>query len=289
LKVKIPIQLIDLACSQRFIVNRYETNHTIKIIGNYCLLKTLSTTGVVHISSNKKNLLSLLKLTRNSLAPALERMKIIGLIKIEDDKIILCGWKKAVEIFEYTFDEKFIEIDYNELDLKKKIDFYIYSCEIAISQQKQREALQKILTANPVIKKDVANIISGFNKQPLDDIMNWSNQQFIATWFRLQRFLFKTGTEVLESVWAYRADVNRTINSIRQSWSMKSFKSVTYTKRKLNKAGVIVIEKIGTLLSTGNFRIRQASKKYSNNFIKHESTHTWNLPDQLHVNFNYSL
>lgn len=289
MKVKIPIQLIDIAVSKRFLVNRYETNHTIKTIGNYCLLKTLSTTGVVHISENKKNLLLLLKLTRNSLFPALERLKTIGLIKIEGDKIILCGWKKAVEIFEYLFNEKFIEIDYNELDLKKKIDYYIYSCEIVIAQQKQREALQKILTANPAIKRDVANIISGYNKEPLDDIMNWGNPKFIATWFRLQQFLFKAGTEVLESVFAYRADVNRTINSIRQSWSMKSFKSVTYTKRKLNKAGVIVIEKIGTLLSNGNFRIRMASKKYSNNFIKMDNTHTWNLPDQLHVNFNYSV
>ena len=289
MKIKIPIQLISIAVSHRTIVNRYETNHTIKIIGNYCLLKTLSTTGVIHISSNKKNLLSLLKLTRNSLAPSLERMQAIGLIKLENDKIILCGWKKAVELFQFKFDEKFIEIDYNELDFKKKIDFYIYSCEIAIAQQKQKEALQKILTANPVIKKDVANIISGISKQSLDDVMKWSDTQFIAYWFRLQRYLFKTGTEVMESVFAYRADVNRTINSIRLSWAMKSFKSVTYTKRKLNKAGVLVIEKIGTLLSTGNFRIRQASKKYSNNFIKDEGMHTWNLPDQLHVNFSYSF
>ena len=92
--IAIPLNLIALAVKTRTLKNKYQTNDFIKCLGNFAILKSLTTTGKIHFNLNqKKELHKHLKCSRNQLNNILNNLQKFEFIKRSNSgAIMLKSW-----------------------------------------------------------------------------------------------------------------------------------------------------------------------------------------------------
>lgn len=283
MRVKVPAYWITKSIGKRQLVNKYETNAMLKCIGHYCILKQVTTTGIIHDwKSQSKYLQKLLNLSRNGLVKAIERLQIVGLIDLGAN-LIMVGWDDASQIIGLQIDE-FIWIDYDP-DATAKIEHLLMAAEIKINQENQVKKIQKRLKFNPSLKSELDILIAQSWRMDLDDVQKMNINDFIWHLKQLQISTFMNGT-LKAALYEINPDLNRSVVKFKSDWDYKSVQSIAYIKRKLAQLKLISINKIGAIVSTAKNRIRKMGN-YASGYDKMLHLPTWFLPDSIQVNFEF--
>ena len=279
--IKVPVYWIKESIGNRQLVNKYETNAMLKAIGNYCILKTITTTGVLHDwKSQQKELKKLLKLSRNGLFGAIERLQKLGLIYL-DANLTLVGWDYASQVIGLNIDE-FISIDYC-LDNNAKIEHYLIAAEVQVTKTSQIEIIQKKLKSNPLLKNELDLLIAKGYDLPLSDVLQLNIDQWLDYLKQLQIKTFVSGTLKTE-LYQINPDLNRSVVKLKKEWEFRSVQSIAYIKRKLAKLGLIIVNKYGAIISTNKNRISKMGN-FSAGFDRLNKLPVWFLPDSIQINF----
>lgn len=283
MRIKVPAYWITESIGNRQLVNRYETNTMLKCIGHYCVLKQVTTTGIIHDwKSQSKYLQKLLNLSRNGLVKAIERLQIVGLIDLGAN-LIMVGWDDASQIIKLQIDE-FIWIDYDP-DASAKIEHLLIAAEIKINQENQVKAIQQRLKFNPSLKNDLDIEISKNWQIELKDVQQMDIYQFIWHLREIQISTFMNGT-LKAFLYEINADYNRTVVKMKNDWNHKSIQSIAYIKRRLIELNLISINKIGAIVSMVKNRIRTIGN-YASGYDRMLRLPTWYVPDFINVNFEF--
>ena len=282
MQIKVPKYWITESIGNRQLVNRYETNALLKCIGHYCILKQVTTTGIIHDwKSQSKYLQQLLNLSRNGLVKAIERLHIVGLIDLGAN-LLLISWDSASQIIGQIDD--FVVMDYNPDD-KIKIEHLLTAAEIKINQENQVKAIQQRLKFNPLLKNDLDIEISKYWQIELKDVQEMDIYQFIWHLREIQISTFMNGT-LKAFLYEINADYNRTVVKMKNDWNHKSIQSIAYIKRRLIELNLISINKIGAIVSMVKNRIRTIGN-YASGYDRMLRLPTWYVPDFINVNFEF--
>ena len=283
MRIKVPAYWITQSIGKRQLVNRYETNAMLKCIGHYCILKQVTTTGILHNwKSQSKYLQKLLNLSRNGLVKAIERLHIVGLIDLGAN-LAMVGWDDASQIIGLQIDE-FIWIDYDPSS-NAKIEHLLMAAEIKINQENQVKIIQKRLKFNPSLKSELDILIAENWQIDLVDVQQMNIHQFIWHLKQLQISTFMNGT-LKAALYEINPDLNRSVVKFKSDWDYKSVQSIAYIKRKLAKLKLISINKIGAIVSTTKNRIRKMGN-YASGYDRMLKLPIWFMPDSIQVNFEF--
>lgn len=283
MRIKVPAYWITESIGNRQLVNKYETNAMLKCIGHYCILKQVTTTGIIHDwKSQSKYLQKLLNLSRNGLVKAIERLQIVGLIDLGAN-LIMVGWDDASQIIKLQIDE-FIWIDYNP-DASAKIEHLLMAAEIKINQENQVKIIQKRLKFNPSLKNELDIAIADNWQIELKDVQKMGINDWIWHLKQLQISTFINGT-LKAALYEINPDLNRSVVKFKSDWDYKSVQSIAYIKRKLEQLKLISIDKIGAIVSTVKNRIRKMGN-YASGYDRMLKLPTWYFPDSIKVNFEF--
>jgi hypothetical protein len=281
LQIKVPSYWITHSIGKRQLVNKYETNAFIKCIGHYCILKQVTTTGVIHDwKSQSKYLQKLLNLSRNGLLKAIERLQIVGLIDLGAN-LCLVGWDDASQIIGLEIDE-WVFIDYDQ-ESSAKIEHLLLAAEIKINQKNQVKIIQKRLKFNPSLKNELDIAISQNWQIDLKNVQKMNIEEWIWHLKELQISTFIDGT-LKASLYEINPDLNRTVVKFKNDWNHKSIQSIAYVKRKLMQLNLITVQKIGAIVSIAKNRIRKMGN-YASGYDPMLKLPIWFIPDSIQVNF----
>ena len=212
--------MAQLAVSGRRLVNVYETNQKIKILGRWLILKHLSKPGILkEWNSQKDYILKLCKCSDASFRKSLTALKEINLISFtkinrKRDTINVCSWQQLASILNINVKERSQPIKININD-KQKIDFWIIATEIKHNQNCQDKAISKKLGVNAEVKRSIDTELIKFGA----DVKRLTNLQYYLTEFRkLYRNDFIRLSETHNELISLRPDNNRSTKGIANAW-----------------------------------------------------------------------
>lgn len=228
----------------------YQTNRSIKTWSTYFLLKALTTSGKIQnwtSSKQKERLLTWCQCNENTFRLRLKEMEDLDLIGIEEASkysrhINLSSYEKAAEILDIPFSGT-TKIKYSPYDTQGKqvFRFFITAEEFRSEQTKQLEALTYWLNKNLSLKNELHLMLLKFGA---DDKQLRKPEYYQQRLLALQMQLFKEGSDILSYVFSRRADINRSVNLIKEHHTYKSKQSVSYLQRRMAKHKVINVQKI---------------------------------------------
>ena len=250
--IKVHTDLLNFAVQGRHLVNRYNTNRTVKVIALYALLKTVTSTGVIHNYTEQPALRKLTKYSRNGFKDLVKDLVNTGLATVTCNNLKLNSWQKAVELTGQQYTPDFTYIDYNT-ENNTKLYYYFLPAEIAAKKAAQEKIAIQRLKENSTLKQATDSLISKLYKV---DPSILTDQQYLDAIYQIQVYQFTSGTLTGE-VMKFNPDCNRSASKLKQDWQFKSTLSITYWKRKLQQLGLIMLEKIGKLVGKKTSRLRQ--------------------------------
>lgn len=250
--VKVHTDLLNFAVQGRNLVNRYKTNRTVKVVAFYALLKTVTTTGVIHNYTEQPELRKLTKYSRNGFKDLVKDLVETGLATITCNNLKLTSWQAAVETIGQQYTPEFTYIDYNT-ENNTKLYYYFLPAEIAAKKAKQEQIAIQRLKENSTLKQATDSLISKLYKI---DPSILTDQQYLDAVYQIQVQQFTSGTLTGE-VMKFNPDCNRSASKLKQDWKFDSTLSITYWKRKLQKLGLIVVENVGKLIGQKSSRLRE--------------------------------
>lgn len=282
--IQVPIGIASNLIRSRYIVNKYLVNGACKLYGTYCVLKSITTTGIVqNYRSQLTLLLNKLQLSRNSLESQIKQLQQLKLLQVTGSNIVLTSWENSCRIFDFEF-EGLMHIEVPEKKLATK--FIFYNLDIAENQDKQKSAIARKFNANPGLLIDIKNAMVQLDpKYSLDKLSKLTWTEFLKVLFHFQLQSYQTGTKALKLLHCYRANINRTAYNMACSWKMKGSRSVAYVKTKLSELGLASIVKIEPVSSPALVRARSINKNYADNFDKSTKLPVWHVSDQINLNF----
>jgi hypothetical protein len=272
IEVKIPKDWIKEALKSRTLVNKYETNKAIKLLGYFTLLKTVTTTGVIHNCYDKTQkyyLADLLKLSRNGVINAINDLVKLDLASVHNGNLVLISWDKASTIISAD-PGNYVYFKY-DLNSKAKINEYILALDIKLNKENQLKAVESKLKANPDYKEAIDAAI-------MEEEIDYN---YLSKLLQEQINNYSSGT-IKTELFKVRADLNRAVMTLKKDWSFKGVQSIAYWKRKLDEVGLITVVKVNSIISTANNRIYQLGN-YAGGYNKLLNKPTWYLPDQITV------
>lgn len=281
MKIRIPKSWVDICLSKRIVVNTYETNRFVKLIGVFCLLKSTTTTGILHNWRNQSQLRTLCKLSRNSFKSTINHLHELGLVECVGHDLKLRGWNHASQIIlQDEHDNEFVSFEY-DITNDAKIQHYFFAINIKENQTKQRKSFENRLKFNPHIKQQLIDAICITYDMNIHQVEKMTMDEFCERVYQMQNFQFCCGTPGTD-IFKFNPDVNRSIVSMKLDWNFKSTKSVSYYKRRLMEIGLTHTEKIGQLVSSTKNRIRLVPG-YTDGFNRLLKLPTWNRVDRVHI------
>jgi len=284
MEVKIPKLWVDVAMQQRVLVNQYKTNHFMKMVGAFCVLKTLTTTGIFHNYNEQPLLRESCKLSRNSFKKTISDLNKIGMVQIIGNDLKLVSWNQATQIVcQEQHNNEFFSFDFKAED-NAKIQYYFFALNIYENQHKQQNSFKKRLESNPTLKTKLIELVANYFQLTIHQVEQMPLVDFMECLYQLQNNQFCVGT-LGNALFELNCDVNRSISKLKHEWSFNSTKSVSYYKKRMAMVGMSYTEKIGTLISQTKNRIRTISGQYNNGFDKMLKLPTWNRVDRLHLQF----
>lgn len=276
IKLKIPKNWISVICSQRVLVNKYETNNLIKYIGIYVYLKNITNSGCIYnFNTQKRNFYTELNLSKNSFDTSINNCIKLGLCTLVDNKLVLSSYHNVSKILgikkgnliNFTFDNQ----------NKTKINDVINALNIKLNQSKQQKAIINRINANSFLKAELNQFLSSDNL---------TIEQMLNELFKMQLNFFKKGTKN-SSLFAFRFDYNSTLISLKKLFNTKSTLTITYIKRKLEKLNLIFIEKLGGVIAGDNqFRARHINTNLRCSYNREINKPVWYINDRLHCNLS---
>lgn len=222
----------------------YQTNRSIKTWSTYFLLKALTTSSLIcDWTKQKKYILEWCQCNENTFRRHLSELKSLNLCQVFKNRSIqLVSYEKAAEILDIPFSGT-TKIKYSPYDTQGKqvFRFFITAEEFRSEQTKQLEALTYWLNKNLSLKNELHLMLLKFGA---DDKQLRKPEYYQQRLLALQMQLFKEGSDILSYVFSRRADINRSVNLIKEHHTYKSKQSVSYLQRRMAKHKVINVQKI---------------------------------------------
>lgn len=231
--------------SERQLRNKYCTNREIKYWSTFFLLKALTTSGDIQDWRNQRSLvLMFLQMSESVFYRHLQALQDKGLLTVDDDcNIHLESNKKAAEIMGLFYDG-LIYIPYNPIKNagKQIFQYFLRVEEIRQNQQRQLDALIFHLDNNPPVRNIVLQALfkMGADEQRLLKDKNYLQERLL----KLQETAFRHGSEILDVIFTFRADVNRGVRGIQGHHDYISKTSVSYLKQRLNRLKLANVKKV---------------------------------------------
>lgn len=235
----------EALCSERCLVNKYETNRLIKYISDYYLLKALTTSGIIqNWRSQRQLVLSWLQMNEPTFYNHVKQLRQLGLLTVDRHfNITLVSYRKAAEILNIPYAGT-TGIPYNPFkhEAKQSFQYFLRVEEFRTRKEDQLNGLMYNLDKNPLLKNDLAWLMvhQGANPERLATDPDYYQQRLL----RLQINSFRHGSEILEYIFTRRADIERSVNRIKEDHHYKSARSVSYLKKKLRELKLVNIEKV---------------------------------------------
>lgn len=282
LPIKYPSGIERTLMEHRKEVVKYDTNPMLRIYGSYCILKALTTSGVIKDYQYQVPLFKqVLKATRPTIFKTIDGMVKNGLATISNGNLYLASWKDSCQALNFTFEDIFTYHTYNLTNKNETPIYFFYLTEIKENQQTQLKAIQKKLAAIPGFKQVIDEAIMATNINiSKQDLAKMNFVEYCKVWYQSQQRAFVTGTEHLNTLHSLRCDYNRCISTLSKAWSMvNKCRTIAYIKRKLQDIGYLTILKTDAIISKANVRIRKFG--YADRFNKIDKQPVWYLCDQL--------
>lgn len=223
----------------------YQTNRSIKVWACYFLLKSMTTSGKIsRWTDDKELILTWCQCNENTFRRHLAAMVALKLCTVNriTKSITLVSFERAAEILDIPF-EGTIKLQYNPYiqNGKQVFQFIIRAEEFRSEQQRQLDALMYHLDNNPSLKNDLQYMLMKEGAE----IKRLSNAvYFQSRLLELQKRLFKEGSELLSYVFSRRADINRSVNLVKDHHKYKSAQSVSYLKKRMHDRKLITVTKV---------------------------------------------
>jgi len=225
-KVKVYNELVTKIVQNRKLCKVYQTNRLIRPISSYFALKSTITSGVIQNYSRQSPALSqFLGITRATFFKQIKILETLGLAKrFPSGALVLTPYKKMMEIFDFVSEETTI---LNYTPGQHKLYMVLEGLPIQQKIKDQERALTNRIDSAPGVKEYLEKTISNFNRETLlaQQILNFINN----TPDDLQDF--------------FNADNQLKARTIFGMFQFKSYRSVSYLKKKLKKAGICDVEK----------------------------------------------
>ena len=288
--IKVPKQFVTALLLQRNLVNKYEKHNLLKYYSYFFLLKSLTTSGTIHnFEEQKPTLRKYFKVTRNTFTSIIAKLCELELIKIDgNDDLQIYTWSIAAEKLNCDHTRNYFELTYSTTD-QQTLYYLIFAAEIAANQQKQANAVQKKLGLNSSNLEALCSSLSELSKIPTNEIKKLSFAEFQKLLMEWQKKTFAIRTAHFFNLHSLRADTNRSLKSLRNDWSVKDFRTVTYIKRKLEKLKIITNEKAEIIFSDCGNRMINICKKHCDIYNHSTKKRAYRFTDQLQINVSIML
>jgi hypothetical protein len=288
--IKVPKEMLTALLAQRNLVNKYEKHNLLKSYSYFFLLKSLTNSGTIHnFSDQKPTLRKFFKVERNTFNTIIAKLCELELIKIDgNDDLQLCAWSIAAEKLNCDFTKNYFEVNYSTND-KQTLYYLLFALDIAANQHKQANAIQKKLGLNSSNLEALCNSLSELSGIAAHEIKKFRFAQFQKLLMEWQKKTFTIRTTHFSVLHSLRVDTNRSLKSLRNDWSVKDFRTVTYIKRQLEKLKIVSNEKAEIIFSDSGNRMINVCKKYCDIYNHSTKKRAFRFTDQLILNISITM
>ena len=250
--------------SDRELRNKYETNHSLKFYGFYCVLKTFTQTGKIQdwfkqINEIKSlNQIKSTQIVKQYITGAGE----LGLIKVSGNDLILTSHKKVYESINTNPRKKplYFTFNYNPND-EIKPETVLKLSTVIVCQHYRKIKINCSINQN-ILLKDFCNDQDTLKKIQL--------QSFVHGYKNLG--MTKDEYRMIHSV---NADEHLTQHALRKLFNYKSNQSIGDLKQTLMKVAEVSERKLNS-----NCLMRKNDNYYTG-YDKEKKQSWWQLPDSI--------
>lgn len=269
--------------------NVYNVNPHLKYWATFFLLKTISSSGVIHNWNKQKHfLLQYLRLSDGTFRSQLSTLKKLGLI--EDYKasrsIILCSYKNAAHIMGIEYKgECQVEYKPNTYNNETQVFRYILVAqEVESNQDHQLTELYRKFQKN--LSGKATDILSALRQLGYTDEALRSPQQFQQALLRLQKIVFRDKSGLADVAFSLRADINRSVRTWAKHHGYAHAQSASFLKNKFRKLKIADIKQ--ECINSNNrcrlyFIDEEGNKRDGYKWNKKALQTAWRLCDQVTV------
>ncbi len=288
-QVKIPKAFLSALVQRRMKVNVYERHNLLKDYSYFFLLKSLTDSGTLHDFDNQKPFLrKYFKVTRNTFTKIILRLMELHLVKLEQNNLHLANFELAAEKLGIEFKPNYFTLNYNVTD-NQTIYYLLFALEIGENQFKQKIAVAKKRGFNSSLQDRLNSALSDVSGISKIEIAKLSFDEFTKLLMLWQKQSFTIGTAHFLALHTLRVDCNRSLQTLRQDWFVKDFRTATYIKRKLQKLKIITLEKSEIIFSDCGNRMINVSKQHCDIYNRHTKQRGFRFVDQLHLNISFTM
>lgn len=277
--------------SERQLRNKYETNREIKYWSTFFLLKALTTSGdIQNWRSQRQLILSWLQMNEPTFYNQLKILKEKKLLTVDKAfNITLISNRDACTILDIEYTGITL-LPYNpcQNEGKQIFQYFLRAEELRSKQEDQLEGLAYHLNKNPLLRNDLHWLLvhQGANPDKLVTDKKYLQERLL----KLQLNYFRHGSKILEYAFSRRADINRSVNRIKEDHCYKSARSVSYMKMRMKKLKLILVEKICTISKERErIYVPDASKKNGvrdgYKWLRKAKETAWFLCDQISITY----
>lgn len=268
IRLKILEGLSRMIVSDRHLRASYKTNRAVKYYGFYCILKSMTTSGLVRDYVNQlTHICEITKRSRSTFYSYLNECIKLGLIEKVGDNLRLTSWDTLVERFALR-ERKFTEFNYDTTRKDQTPEYFLISAEISENQQYQVKSVMLRIGQNPQIKHFITK-----EQSPAETVKSLQNMQ-VQTFFD-----GCGGSEIMYSIiHSFNADTQRTVPKLRKAFNLKSNRSVAYLKRQLSERG---FAEVTQRFLKSSVRMRKDKNIYCTGWDRKLGQSTWHLPDMI--------
>ena len=256
-KVKIHRELIFAILKNRELKTKYQTNNEIKYIALYYLLKGISQTGIIkQYARNLEHILNYTGLSQGSFYRHLNELVKFGLVTKQSNNLVICDYKTLYKVYGVEEEQTPITINYDPNTHK-----FVHLLEFST-------LADNIYRQNLLIKKKL-------EKSPytLELLQRYAKQQTTARTLAVaQKHAFVNGSDELNTLFFINPNVTITWKRLFREFNFKSYKSVSYLKKKLQRNKIVTIDKNGFFTS----KVQAKTKAYNEEKDKTVNTYRYN-------------
>ena len=257
LDVKVHKEIIFEILKHREKINKYQTNKEIKQIALFYLLKHITTSGVVkEYAKNLQSLLTITGLSQGTFYTQLRGLKKKGLVRKNAHNLILSNYNTLLELYDVQDITTPITIKFNPST--HKFTHLLEFSTLADNMYRQSLLIKKKLEKSPYT---------------LEILQRYAKQQSTAKTLAVaQKHAFVNGSDEINTLFFINPNITITWKRLFREFNFKSYKSVAYLKKKLQRNKIVTIEKNGFFTS----KVGAKTKAYNDELDKTVNTCRYN-------------
>ncbi len=233
LQVRINKELLSNVIQFRELRKKYITNRTLREVAVFCVLKTVTSSGIIqNYIEQLDDLAELCNCSKSSLFGIIKRLIDQKLIARKGGALILRSMQRLLNRYEITSKET-VSLTYEFRN--HKLYQLLQAAYIKSMRSGQEFMVNKKIQNNPYLK----HIINEKSKNP-----ERIRKKLLS--LQISTFKDKSTTDEYELIHSINADTNLSARSLRRAFKFKSNMSVAYLKKMLGKRGIakITVRKI---------------------------------------------